>query len=102
LRSVDILVRFRQCTTLGGQECPRSVTRFQALAQPFKVGDGLLENVAEDIDVNDRADGGALVGIGHLARGAVIVVAQLLEMGAEQDPVQQLLGAAQDFGRGGG
>jgi len=131
--------------------------------------------VAEDVHVNDRADGGAFGGVGHFARGAVVVLAEFLEMGAdfvrdlegvqpgvggeeaavvggdvqagvafvngaeqaaevvpervrvvgvavlegvlegfggqqptvlakgaEQDPVQQLLGAAQDFGRGDG
>jgi hypothetical protein len=41
----------------------------------LEVGDGLLEDVAEDVHVNHRADGGALGGVGHLARGAVIVVA---------------------------
>ena len=148
---------------------------FEILPQAFEVGDGLLEDVAEDVHVYDRADGGALGGVGYLAGGAVVVVAQFLEMGAdlvrhlegvqgriggeeaavvggdvqagvafvngaeqaaevepervrvvgvavlkgvlerfggqqaavfakgaEQDPVQQLLGAAQDFGRGDG
>ncbi|MCX6924199.1 MAG: hypothetical protein NT154_13455 [Verrucomicrobia bacterium] len=40
-------------------------------------------NVAEDIHLNERADGGALGGVGHFARGAVIVVAQFLEVSAD-------------------
>jgi hypothetical protein len=43
----------------------------------------LLEDVAQDVHVYDRADGGGLGGVGHLARGAVIVVAQFLEVGAD-------------------
>jgi hypothetical protein len=39
--------------------------------------------VAEDIHVNDRADGGALGGVAHLARGAIVAVSQFLEMGAD-------------------
>jgi hypothetical protein len=59
---------------------------FEALAQAFEVGDGLLEDVAQDVHVNDRADGGAFGGVGDLAGGAVIVVAQFLEMGAGEKP----------------
>ncbi len=56
---------------------------FEALAQPLQVGDGLLADVAEDVHVYDRADGSALSSVGYLAGGAVIVVAQVLEMGAD-------------------
>ena len=150
----------------------RSVQKWGCAAEalPSRTGD-----VAEDVHVYDPADSGAIGGVGHLAGGAVIVVAQFLEMGAdlvrhlegvqggiegeeaaviggdiqsgvafvngaeqaaevepkrvrvvgvavfegvlegfggqqaavfaegaEEDPVQQLLGAAQDFGRGDG
>ena len=64
----------------------RDAATNQAQAQPFKVGDGLLKDVAEDIDVNDRADFGVLVRVSHLARGRVIVIAKVLEIGA--DPVR--------------
>jgi len=57
----------------------------QTLRQPIDVGDGLLEDVAEDVHVNDRVGGGAFGGVGHLAGGAVIVVAQFLKMGADFD-----------------
>jgi hypothetical protein len=43
----------------------------------------LLEYVAEDIDINDRADFGVLVSFGHFARGPVIVIAEVLEIGAD-------------------
>ena len=35
------------------------------------------------LHVDDRAEGGVLVGIRHLARGAAIIIAQVLEMGAD-------------------
>ncbi len=79
-----------------GQECPRAATGFQAQAQPFEVGDGLLEDVAEDIDINHRADFGVLVGVGHFAGGAVIVIAEVLEMGA--DLVRHLEGVQRRVG----
>ena len=39
--------------------------------------------MAEDVHVNDRVGGGAFGGVGHLAGGAVIVIAQFLKMGAD-------------------
>ena len=39
--------------------------------------------MAEDVHVYDGAHRPALSGVGHLAGGAVIVVAQFLEMGAD-------------------
>ena len=45
--------------------------------------DGLLKNVAEDIYINHRADFGVLVRVGHFARGPVIVIAEVLEIGAD-------------------
>jgi hypothetical protein len=57
----------------------------EAETQPLKVVDGLLEYVAEDVHVNDRADFGALVRAGHFARGLVTVIAGVLEMGADLD-----------------
>src|ERR1022692_4212312 len=56
---------------------------FEVETQPFEVGDGLLKDVAEDIDVNDRADFGVLISFRYFARGAVIVIAEVLEMGAD-------------------
>ena len=56
---------------------------FEAQPQPFEVGDGLLEDVAEDIDINDRPDFGVLVSFGYFARGAVIVIAEVFEIGAD-------------------
>ena len=43
----------------------------------------MLEDVAEDVHVYDRADGSVFVGVGDLAGGAVVVVAEFLEMGAD-------------------
>ena len=37
----------------------------------------------ELVQTTDRADRGAFGGVGHFARGAIIVVAQFLEMGAD-------------------
>ena len=53
------------------------------MAEPIEVRDGLLEDVAEDIDINHRADFGVLISFRHFARGAVIVIAEVLEMGAD-------------------
>ena len=81
----------------AGRVCSRSPTRlFEAQAQAFEVGDGLLEDVAEDVHVNDRADFGVLVPFGHFARGAVIVIAEVLEMGA--DLVRHLEGVQRRIG----
>src|ERR1019366_330496 len=55
----------------------------QAQTQSFEVGDGLLKDVAEDIYINHRADFGVLVRVGHFARGPVIVIAEVLEIGAD-------------------
>jgi hypothetical protein len=71
-------------------------SRPQAETQPFEVGDGLLENVAEDVHVNDRPDFGVLVRVGHFARGPVIVIAEVLEMGA--DLVRHLEGVQRRIG----
>ena len=43
----------------------------------------MLKDVAEDIDIDDRADFGVLVSFGHFAGGAVIVITEVLEMGAD-------------------
>src|ERR1039457_5537383 len=56
---------------------------FEVETQPFEVGDGLLKDVAEDIDVNDRADFGVLISFRYFARGAVVVIAEVLEMSAD-------------------
>jgi hypothetical protein len=61
----------------------RDASGLQAEAQPFEIRDGLLEDLAEDIDVNHRADFGVLVRVGHFARRTVIIVAEVLEMGAD-------------------
>jgi hypothetical protein len=66
--------RFDPCNCTG---------RCEAVLRAFEVGDGLLEDVAEDVHVNDRADFGFLVRVGHFARGPLVVVAQFLEMGAD-------------------
>jgi hypothetical protein len=55
----------------------------QTFPQTFEVGDGLLEDVAEDVHVYDRADGGASGGVGYFACGPIVIVAQFLEMGAD-------------------
>ena len=39
--------------------------------------------MAEDIDINHRADFSILVRVGHFARVAVIVIAEVLEIGAD-------------------
>jgi hypothetical protein len=69
---------------------------FEAETQPLKVSDGLLEDVAEDVHVNDRADFGVLVSFGHFARGAVIIIAEGLEMRA--DLVRHLEGIQRRIG----
>jgi hypothetical protein len=66
------------------------------VAQSFEVGDGLLKDVDEDVYVNDRADFGVLVSFGYFARGTVIVVAEVLEMGA--DFVRKLEGVQRRVG----
>ena len=68
----------------------------KAQTQPFEVSDGLLEDVAEDVHVNDRADFGVLVRVGDFARGAVIVIAEVLEMSA--DFVRHLEGVQRRIG----
>jgi hypothetical protein len=52
--------------------------------------------VAEDVHVNDRPDFGVLVRVGHFARGPVIVIAEVLEMGA--DLVRHLEGVQRRIG----
>ena len=39
--------------------------------------------MAEDVHVDDRADCGGLGRVGHFARGPVVVIAEVLEMGAD-------------------
>ena len=48
------------------------------------------------IQINDRADFGVLVRVGHFARGPVIVIAKVLEMGA--DLVRRLEGVQRRIG----
>ena len=47
------------CASLTSVTIGNGVTRIGEWA--FEVGDGLLEDVAEDVHVNDRADGGIVV-----------------------------------------
>ena len=56
----------------------------------------MLEIVAEDVHVNDRPDFGVLVRVGHFAGGAVIIIAEILEMGA--DLVRDLEGVQRRIG----
>ena len=50
--------------------------------EPFQVGDGLLEDVAEDVDVDEL--GGFLVGLlGGLEGRPVVVVREFLEEPAD-------------------
>jgi hypothetical protein len=48
------------------------------------------------IHINDRADFGVLVRVGHFARGPAIVIAEVLEMGA--DLVRHLEGVQRGIG----
>src|ERR1017187_10324817 len=66
-----------------GRRTGRDRAGVKAQPQPFEVGDGLLEDVAENIDINDRPDFGVLVRVGQFARGAVVVIAEVLEMSAD-------------------
>src|ERR1035441_3247317 len=66
-----------------GRSTGREGAGFKAETQSFEVGDGLLEDVAEDIDINHRPDFSILVRVGHFARGPVIVIAEVLEIGAD-------------------
>ena len=52
------------------------------LAEAFEVGDGLLEDVAEDVHVDDGTNLGGFVLVGDFAGGAVVEIAEILEMGA--------------------
>ncbi len=61
----------------------RDALPYDAKPQPFEVSDGLLEDVAEDVHVNGRADFGVLVRVGHFARGPVVVIAEVFEIGAD-------------------
>ena len=53
------------------------------LADALEVGDGLLEDVAEDVHIDDRADFLGLVRIGDGAGGAEIVVGEIAEVAAD-------------------
>jgi len=61
----------------------REAAGFEGVAKAFQVGDGLLEDVAQNVHVDHGPNGGALVFFGHFARGPVLVVAEVLEMGAD-------------------
>ena len=55
---------------------------FEVLADAFEVGDGLLEDVAEDVHIDDGADFLRFVGLRHLACGAEVVGGEVAEQGA--------------------
>ena len=67
------------CKSLVG----RHAAGFEILPKAFEVGDRLLEDVAEDVHVDDRADFGGLGRIRDFAGRAVIVFAEVAEKCAD-------------------